>query len=274
MEGNAMTDPHDPRGVLYPAKLPTFHRELAPSHLSDRVRWLWLPRWDLAPGRTSRQEILPFPASNLVVMPEGVFLSGPATGVSHRDLQGSGWAVGVLLRPGGLASLHHDPRELRDREIQIYAPTLHATVNSAMRHPDHERGRTQAILACLEWLEAHLEPPDADAQLANDMEDLISTDPEITRVDELATRMHRSSRTIQRIAERYIGLSPLTMIRRYRLQEAAGRLREHPDLTITQVAADLGYADSAHLASDFRRVLGLTPGSYRRSVPGDDLVDE
>ena len=36
-------------------------------------------------------------------------------------------------------------------------------------------------------------------------------------------------------------------------------------VTIAQVAADLGYADHAHLTTDFRTVLGLTPNRYRSS---------
>lgn len=55
------------------------------------------------------------------------------------------------------------------------------------------------------------------------------------------------------------------MIRRYRLQEAAQRLRDDPAVTIAQVAADLGYADHAHLTTDFRTVLGLTPNRYRHT---------
>ena len=89
----------DGRGILYPRRLPTFHREPAPTGLEDLIRWLWIPRWSLPEGFVSRQEILPFPASNLVVEPDGVTLAGPATRVSHRDLSGSGWAVGALLRP-------------------------------------------------------------------------------------------------------------------------------------------------------------------------------
>lgn len=53
------------------------------------------------------------------------------------------------------------------------------------------------------------------------------------------------------------------MIRRYRLQEAVQRLREDHSLTIAHVAADLGYADHAHLSADFRSVLGFTPNFYR-----------
>jgi AraC-like DNA-binding protein len=56
------------------------------------------------------------------------------------------------------------------------------------------------------------------------------------------------------------------MIRRRRLQEAAQRLREGPDVRLADVAADLGYADQAHLANDFRALLGLTPSEYRSAT--------
>jgi AraC-like DNA-binding protein len=65
---------------------------------------------------------------------------------------------------------------------------------------------------------------------------------------------------------RYVGLPPSTMIRRRRLQEAAERLRTDPDTTLAAVAAELGYSDHAHLANEFRSVLGLALGAYRRRV--------
>ena len=34
----------DARGILYPARLPTFHREPAPPGLEGLVRWFWIPR--------------------------------------------------------------------------------------------------------------------------------------------------------------------------------------------------------------------------------------
>ena len=92
----------DGRGILFPARLPTFHREPAPTGIEGLVRWFWIPLWDIAPGRVSRQNILPFPASNLVVDAAGVGLSGPTTGPSFRDLSGKGWAVGALLRPAAI----------------------------------------------------------------------------------------------------------------------------------------------------------------------------
>ena len=56
------------------------------------------------------------------------------------------------------------------------------------------------------------------------------------------------------------------MIGRYRLQEAAQRLREDPSLTVAYMAAELGDADRAHLTADFRQVLGLSPSLYRQQT--------
>jgi len=262
-----MAEPGDGRGVLYPERLPTFHRVPVPDELSDLARWFWIPRWDLAPGRVSRQELLPFPASNLVVEPGGVALAGPATRISQRELRGTGWAVGALLRPAGVGALAIDPVAARDAELPFAAPSLHAAVSSAMRHADEAVGRERAVAAYADWLRvrARARPASEAGLLANAMEAVISEDRGIRRVEQLSERLGVSTRRVQRLAQRFIGLPPLAVIRRYRLQEAAERLRRNQELTVAQVAADLGYADQAHLASDFRQVLGLTANAYRRS---------
>ena len=253
----------DSRGILYPARLPTFHRSPAPQPVEVFVRWFWLPSWHLAPGRTSRQEVLPFPASNLTVMLDGVAVSGPTTRISHRDLTGTGWAVGALLRPAGIAGLGIAPSAIRDAESPVDAADLHREVVAAMTEGD----RDAAVGAFSTWILGTFTAPDDGALAANALEELVRTDRSIVRVEQLAEHLHLSVRSVQRLAERYVGRPPLAIIRRYRLQEAAQRLREEPGATVAQVAADLGYADHAHLTADFRDVLGLTPRSYRASQP-------
>src|SRR5690625_419437 len=114
--GGAVAELTDGRGVLYPTKLPSFHRAPAHEDIDAWIRWFWVPRWELPPGRTSRQTVLPFPASNLVVQSDSVRLHGPTTGVSHQDLRGRGRAVGASLRPAGIASLHADPHGIKNSD--------------------------------------------------------------------------------------------------------------------------------------------------------------
>jgi len=105
--------------------------------------------------------------------------------------------------------------------------------------------------------------PTGEARLANDMMRMLMTDASILRIEDAAARLAVSPRTLQRLAHRAVGLPPAAIIRRRRLQEAAQRVREQPGARLADIAAELGYADQAHLASDFRAVLGLTASEYR-----------
>jgi AraC-like DNA-binding protein len=255
-------DTPDARGILFPDRLPRFRREPAPPSLVDRVRWCWLPRWDLPAGAVSRQEVLPFPASNLVVEPDGVRLHGPTTRLSHRDLAGTGWAVGLLLRPAAWASLPGEPSALRDTSVPLHEPDLVHAVSRAMSAGDEDA----AVAAATGWASDRLAPPDEGGLLADAFEDLVASDRTVVRVEQAAEQLGLTVRAVQRLAHRYVGLPPLAVIRRYRLQEAAHRLRAEPSVTIASVAADLGYADQAHLSADFRQVLGRPPRVYRRDA--------
>ncbi|MBD3942391.1 AraC family transcriptional regulator [Microbacterium sp. NEAU-LLC] len=250
-----MTDPN--RGVLYPDRLPHFTRLPPGEAASDLVEWYWIPQWDLPEGVESRQAVLSYPAANLAVEPDGVTLWGVTTRAGERVLRGSGWAVGALLRPAALAQLTAAPASLADQHIVLDEPALQSAVVAAM--PD-----VQAAVAIVEaWLVARVGVVTPEARLANAMAELLMTDPTTLRLDDAAERLRVSARTLQRLAHRTVGLSPAAMIRRRRLQEAAQRVRDDPSASLAAIAADLGYADQAHLANDFRRMLGFTPSDYR-----------
>lgn len=105
-----------------------------------------------------------------------------------------------------------------------------------------------------------------EALLANAMAESISNNPDLVRIADVAQQLSVSTRTLQRLAVKYVGLSPSALIRRRRLQEAANQLRTHPGLELAALATQFGYADQAHLANDFQRFLGFTPSSYQKSL--------
>ncbi|MDR7190829.1 AraC-like DNA-binding protein [Microbacterium sp. BE35] len=253
-----MTDPT--RGVLYPQRLPSFTRLRPEGEASALAEWFWIPQWELPEGVVSHQPVLGYPAANLVVEPDVVTLWGATTRASERELRRSGWAVGALLKPAAFARLHGAPSELVDAHIVLDEPELQVAVSAAM--PD----LGAAVAAVSGWLRERVGPPTSDARLANAMADLLMSDPTIVRLDDAAERLRVSVRTLQRLAHRTVGLSPAAMIRRRRLQEAAQRVREDPDAPLSDIAAELGYADQAHLANDFRAVLGFTATDYRADL--------
>ena len=63
-----------------------------------------------------------------------------------------------------------------------------------------------------------------------------------------------------------MGASPKWVIRRNRLQEVAARIERGEGTTLTTLAAELGYTDQAHLARDFKSVVGKSPSDFATSV--------
>ena len=255
------------RGVLYPARLPEFHRLPPAPAAQDLAAWFWIPEWSIEPGRSSRQEIVGYPALNLVVENGHVSLSGATTRASHRDLIGRGWAVGALLRPAAVAALIDEPAALADSEQPFDAPELAEGVSAAMASGEGHRERAVDVFS--EWLARRVGPLDDGARHANALVDVLMGEGAAGSVEEAATRLAVSLRTLQRLAHRHVGVSPAAMIRRRRLQEAAEKLRIDPSADLSALAADLGYADHAHLTRDFRNVLALTPRTYRAASAQD-----
>ena len=71
-----------------------------------------------------------------------------------------------------------------------------------------------------------------------------------------------TARSLQRLFAEYVGVSPKWVMRRARLHEAAQRASGGEPIDWAELAADLGYADQAHLSRDFTATLGVSPTKY------------
>ena len=105
--------------------------------------------------------------------------------------------------------------------------------------------------------------PDPHAAQAADIVARITADPGLRRVAQVADACGIPERRLQRLFADYVGVSPKWVMRRARLHEAAlradaGRAR----VDWAALAADLGYADQAHLSRDFTATLGVPPTQY------------
>ena len=302
-----MSEPPTTRGHLTPGPHATVVRLPAPDDVAHLVRQLWIPEWDLPAGERAEQLVLGYPASNVVVEPDGVALHGPTSRASTRVLTGRGWAVGALLRPAGVLLFTEHPADLLDGSAPVSAPGLRSAVAEAMAgvgpagrraRPADPLGGTESVsapglraaaagavagadpagrhLRAASLLADHVRtlaagvPPSAarDGALANRMVDLLEAGTVARSPAALARQLHVSERSLQRLAARFVGMPPQLLLRRRRLQEAAERMRADPAADLGALAAELGFADQSHLTREFRSVLGATPRGYGRARSG------
>ncbi|WP_193611297.1 AraC family transcriptional regulator [Nocardioides lijunqiniae] len=254
---------------------PPVHRFVPTPALADLVRRYWLPVWSLPPGRSTTQRVLQYPVCLLVVSDTYAHVVGPATGLSTKQLSGSGWAAGAMLQPGAGSLLLGGPVTITDTHVDLDTVAtldgarLTESVREAMAPAPAEGERQLAAVLAIEQAIGGLTPLDEEGLLVNALVEYVEGDPRVQRVGQICEKFALSERSLQRLAARRIGLSPKWLMQRRRLHEAAERLGADGEVDLARVAADLGYTDQAHFGRDWRRVTGLTPGAYaaQRRLP-------
>jgi AraC-like DNA-binding protein len=268
----------DSRGILDPWLLRqrvSLTRYPAGPALAGLVDRFWAVRWDLPPGVAHEQQVLTHPSANLSIGPPSARpgdsqprppqaqLNGVARRLTGRVLTGQGWAVAAMTRPGGLgAFVAGSASGYTDRVVPLGAAIgvdEAALLREVVAGPD-EAARVALLAAALE----HAVDPGkvAAATEVADAARLAETNREVRRLTDLCALTGIGQRTLQRMFLQYAGVSPVWVLRRYRLLEAAEAVRGGEPVSWAEVAAELGYADQAHLTRDFRAAIGQTPAAY------------
>jgi len=260
------------RGVLRPGLAATrfaLARHQPSDALAPFVDFFWIIRWDLRGQPAHEQTILPHPNVNLAFEASGAGIYGVDTKLFVRVLTGQGQALGVRFRAGCFRPFWQAPiSQLSDRVIpaaRLFGSRAEGTRQAIMRAG---AGGEAEMVAHAEALLCSVVPaPDPAAEQAATLVARITDDPALRRVDQLSAASGISARGLQRLFADYVGVGPKWVMRRARLHEAAARADSGEPVDWAALAADLGYADQAHLTRDFTATIGVPPARYGRSQP-------
>lgn len=260
-------DPAD-RGLLLPEESRRAYRLVRrdpPADLARHVAFLWLLEWDLRGSAPRTTGVLPFPAVNLTLetaRPSRV--TGVATGRYDYTLQGAGRVLGARFRPGGFRPLLDGPvSAITGREVPV--PDVFPGVDpDALAREAAALPDDAAAALLVDLLRRRLPGDGADPalDLVAHLVDDVAARPEVTRVEQLAEHAGTSVRSLQRLFRSHVGVSPKWVLLRHRLHDATQALHPGQPLDVAALAAQLGYADQAHLTRDVRAVVGMTPAVY------------
>lgn len=92
------------------------------------------------------------------------------------------------------------------------------------------------------------------------------------RIESVAREVGVSTRQLERLFTREIGLGPKELGRIRRFHRVVGRVSAEAAPRWATLAVECGYHDQAHLIREFREFAGTTPGAYWRELhPLSDL---
>ncbi|MBM7368975.1 helix-turn-helix domain-containing protein [Gordonia hydrophobica] len=270
------------RGILAPGRMfavVDFDRYPAPPELDGLVEWFWSVRWDLPAGEQHRQRVLSSPAVNVSVglapppgnapppgpYPLAAMLNGVTTDVTVRTLSGRGWNFAAKTTTGGFGAWVDDVHALNNTHLPLSQILAVDDAALSVRVADAPFGADRRGPIAHELVRLLAVRPSARIERAREVAAVAAAaehDRSIRTVDQLARLGGITPRTLQRMFLSCAGVSPTWVIRRFRLIEAAERVRDGQDPDWAGLAADLGYADQAHLTRHFTATIGMSPGAY------------
>ncbi len=166
-----------------------------------------------------------------------------------------GGADDYLIKP-------FDPQELRLRIRNLFA------ARQRLEARLHDRGETLPFVG----LDLPQEPEGRDfvAQLEEVLRERMSD--EDFGVAEMGRALAMSRSTLYRHVDDTLGVSPMEVLWRYRLRQAAHWLRE-TDATVSEVAYTCGFKTVPHFTRRFKKRYDATPAVYREANAGGEGDD-
>ncbi|HEX7710733.1 MAG TPA: helix-turn-helix domain-containing protein [Sphingomonadaceae bacterium] len=154
------------------------------------------------------------------------------------------------------------------RILHDFLLSLWRNGESPAAEPDWQHGVAQVFYDLLALAVRHQDGSEAGerrSRLRERIDAFIESrlaDPEL-RTQDIAAEFGLSERSIQHLFA-LAGSTPSAYILERRLRTAADRLRAQPCASITEVAFDSGFNDSAYFSRCFRRRFSVAPRSWRQ----------
>src|SRR3954451_13585674 len=225
------------------------------SALSDVVLCTWERTVPCSEDAPSAQRVLPDACVDLVWRGGDLWTAGPDTKPVMSPLTAGETVTGIRVRPGAArALLGLPPSELRDTRVPLDAVWPARGAEMAERLADAPDSRSRRRLLERALVKRRSDSHSVDVLV---LQGLRLVGRPGSRVRSLASTLGVSERQLLRRFEAAVGYGPKLADRVLRFQRFVARAREGDGLA--RLAAELGYADQAHLTRDCVELAGLTP---------------
>lgn len=254
-----------PQGVLHlqgAQKKFSLSRYFPSEELAFFVEHHWVATWNLPYGESYCQDILSSPSVNITFDHKQAQVYGVVKRKFSYLLQGQGCIVAVKFHPGGFYPFLRASVSTLTNRILDLQEVLGTTGLLWKQEEEDALSQEEKVSRVEAFLLQRVPTRDEGVTLIRNTIAKISLDNKILSVEDVAQKTLLSTRTLQRLFARYVGVNPKWVIQMYRLQQAAERMAQGEKIQWAQLALDLGYSDQAHFIHHFTAVVGCSPTAY------------
>ena len=169
--------------------------------------------------------------------------------------------IGIRFQPSGMVPFVSDSMQALT-DARIPAEDLFPDINQLVEGIVNSSNDSQRIRACNRYLMRSLDCDRVNLCVRRALEKIKLTHGQIT-VEDLATFMGRSRRSLELAFRREVGTSPKMYCRITRFRHVFDAISgDGPPGNWVQLALDSGFFDQSHLIRDFHRFAGASPTSF------------
>lgn len=211
------------------------------------------------------EDILSQPVATLFFTPLGAFIQGPTTRTRRLIAKITPIYAGAQFRPGGFQPfLGQEMRTLAEKTLP--ATEVFTNVDDIFNRKVLALSN-QPLLETMERLLRKQNPqPHPHLQIVEKIILYIEANAIGATVASVAKHFGMSERSLQHLFQVYVGVGTKWTIMRARFLEVIKFARAQDKLDWTQVANKFGYSDQAHFNNDFKKLVGVTPRQYEKSL--------
>jgi AraC-like DNA-binding protein len=237
----------------------------ASAPLAGLVDYHWYVGWQTS--EPHRQQVVPQPRIHVAAEEGRLLVHGISREPFFRTLTGTGHVLGASFHPGGFRPFLRRGVGTVSGSVLPASDLLGADDRPVAAYILGGDLAVPEMVAALERYLLGLDPrPDPVVAEVRALVAEAEEDRGLTRAEDLARRAGTSLRSLQRLFTDYVGVGPKWVIARFRILDAAAAAHGGDRVDWATLAAELGFADQAHLTRAFTSVVGTPPATYEREA--------
>lgn len=236
--------------------------------LKEYIEYIWFMKWDLKSNESLQYIVAPNPCAKLVALQQND-MTFPALVVGAKieaglfELRGAGATVGFDFKPGGLFAIFE--KSMNDW------PESGIKVDKLVKDLPLFPKETWTETSLSKWVDEvdHFLIKLLSCSRQNNYKKINSLvegtlNGSFKNSEDMALEAGVSIRSLQRIFQDEVGITPRDLLRIARFNEAIQKIGQDDFKAFADVALESGFFDQPHMANEFQKLVATSPSKFRR----------
>jgi AraC-like DNA-binding protein len=189
-------------------------------------------------------------------------LDGAHTTTRAMHLKGQFNVVGIRFLPTGARAFLAIPlNELKSQLISI-TDIPNVDVNQLYEQLGEAVSYADKVVLIENWLLSNMRPEQQTSDVIRASLQFLDHHYGDVNITAMADRFNVNKRKLERLFNEQVGLTAKEYARNQRIKHARFYLKKHSELSLAEIAYELGFYDQAHFSKQFKQVVGISPKAY------------